>query len=116
MPAATDDPGTSGRKPVYVRTFCNAREHALVLLVQRRFDLDAGEIINVLDLWQQHGKEFMEWREAPPPPPPPPEPMAAPEPAVAPAAVAMAAVPVAAAVAASLPSPSPVAAAGWLAA
>lgn len=83
---------------------------------QRRFGKDAGQIIEVLELWQQHGDEFLAWKAAPPPPPPPPP--QSPQKPSALEAVAVAAVPAAAVtgaaagVAASRSSPSPAAAAG----
>lgn len=34
---------------------------------------DAAEIVDIVELWLTHGKEFMEWKNAPPPPTPIPQ-------------------------------------------
>lgn len=43
--------------------------------VQKRFGMDAEAIVDIVELWVQHGKAFMEWKDAPPPPPPQPLPL-----------------------------------------
>lgn len=77
---------------------------------QKRFGKDAGQIIEVLGLWDEHGKEFMAWKEAPPPPTQQQQPAVSPMAAAAVPAAAVAAA--AAGAAASRGSPGAPADAG----
>lgn len=65
--------------------------------LQSRFGKDAGQIIDILELWEEHGKDFMVWKESPPAPKPaPPPPVEQQQPPQSAVAALAAAVPAAA--------------------